>query len=376
MSSSDVTICAVGDVAAFFKNPESMFPEHTAAVLNAADITFGQNERHYTDVYTERDLVPGVPLTEIAPRSHAAALKKGGFDVISFASNHSMDLGGKAMLETIDVLKGHGFEVIGVGKNSAEARKPAILERKGTRVGFIGYCSVGRTGFDAGPDRPGCAPMRASTFYQQLDYQPGNPPLIVTLPFPEDVESMRQDIRKVRGEVDVLVLSFHWGIHHIPEVIAMYEKEVAHAAIDEGVDLIIGHHAHMVKGIERYRGKGIFYCMGNFALDMPLSVRKSRASVLHKHHAFSHVDRDSEYDEFYSFSAECRRSMIVKCRISAKKIDRLSFLPVMINPKAQPVIVTDHAGVQDALAYIRKVSASQGFDTKFAVEDGEIVVLE
>src|SRR5690606_405033 len=127
-----LSLCAVGDVAAFFRNPESMF-EHTAQVLNAADITFGQNERHYTDTYSEKNLVPGVPFTEICARSHAGALRLGGFDVMSFASNHCMDLGADAMMETIAALKENGFPVIGAGRNIEEARKPAIIERKGTK---------------------------------------------------------------------------------------------------------------------------------------------------------------------------------------------------------------------------------------------------
>src|SRR5262249_47801529 len=128
---SVVSLCAVGDVAAFFNKPETMF-EHTAEALNAADITFAQNERHYTNRYSEaRDLLPGVPMTEVCPREHAAALKVGGFDVMSFASNHCMDMGANAMLETIDALKEQGFKVIGAGANIEEARKPAIFERNG-----------------------------------------------------------------------------------------------------------------------------------------------------------------------------------------------------------------------------------------------------
>lgn len=182
MPTETVSLCAVGDVAAFFKNPESMFA-HTAPILNGADITFGQNERHYTDTFSEQHLMPGVPFTEICPRSHAAALRLGGFDVMSFASNHCMDLGADAMLGTIAALKDNGFAVIGAGRNIAEAREPAILERKGMRVAFLAYASVLRPGWEAGVSKAGCAPMRARTFYHQADYQPGTAPAIISLAY-------------------------------------------------------------------------------------------------------------------------------------------------------------------------------------------------
>src|SRR3990172_12505325 len=230
MDSDSVSLYAVGDVAAFFKNPESMFA-HTSSILNEADITFGQNERHYTDRYTERDLLPGVPITEISPLAHAAALKLGGFDVMSFASNHCMD--------------------------------------------------------------PGCAPMRASTFYQQVDYQPGTPPEIISVANRDDLAAAIEDIKKAKASADIVVVSFHWGLHHMRGTLAMYEREVAHAVIDAGADLIVGHHPHVLKGIEVYKGKAVFYSMGNFAFDLPLSVRTQRQKKLGAKHAFNKLTGDS-----------------------------------------------------------------------------------
>lgn len=373
MASENVSLYAVGDVAAFFKDPESMF-DYTAPILNEADITFCQNERHYTNRYSEEhDLMPGVPFTEISPLEHAAALKRGGFDVVSFASNHCMDLGPDAMLGTIAALRDHGFTVIGAGKNIEEARKPAILERKGTKIALLAYASVIRPGWEAGINRPGCAPMRASTFYQQRDYQPATPPTIISLAYAEDLEAMREDIKKVRPLVDIVVVSFHWGIHFIPAAIAMYQREVAHVAIDAGVDLIFGHHPHELKGIEVYRGKAIFYSMGNFAFDSPLPVRMAREEVDPKKNLYKYKV-DPEYAELYAWPAQCRKSMIVKCRISDKRIEKLSFLPVLINTKAQPVLVSREDEFQEALSYIREISLSQGLNTEFSTEKGEIVV--
>ena len=341
MDSHDVSLCAVGDVAAFFKNPESMFA-HTSSILNEADITFGQNERHYTDRYSEKDLLPGVPLTEIAPLEHAAALKLGGFDVMSFASNHCMDLGPDVMMETIGVLKNLGFAVIGAGANIAEARKPAFIERKGVRMGFLAYCSVLRNNYQAGPTSAGAAPMRAYTHYLQTDYQPGTAPTILTFPYKDDLEALLDDVKKARAQCDVLALSMHWGLHGVKGAIAMYQKEVAYAAIDAGVDIILGHHPHRLKGIEVYKGNPIFYSLGNFCFDQPRWVLDEGRKRSPEHAA--HMDKygfrtDPEWDEWYAVPAENRKSMLVKCDIVDKKIRRVCFLPIMINNKAQPRVL-------------------------------------
>lgn len=64
----------------------------------------------------------------------------------------------------------------------------------------------------------------------------------------------------------------HWGIHFVPATIADYQREVVHAAIDAGADLILGHHPHILKGIEVYGGRAIFYSLGNFAMDLPMTA--------------------------------------------------------------------------------------------------------
>ena len=368
-----VTLCAVGDVVGYFNDPESAF-EYTGPILREADITFAQNERHYSE---RTDVTPHGGFTEQTSPKNAEGLKLGGFDVVSFASNHSMDLGPNIMLETLDVLRKLGFAVIGAGKNISEARKPAIIERKGTKVGFLAYASVLRSGYEAGLERAGSAPMRAWTYYHQIDYQPGTPPLILTFPYRDDLEALLEDIRKLKQKVDLVVLSFHWGIHFQHAAIAMYQKEVAHAAIDAGADIILGHHAHELKGIEVYKGRPIFYSMGNFAFDWPIAEIKKwvkQSADLAKWLAHYGFDFDPTYP-LYCFPAESRKSMIVRCDIVDKKIQRVAYLPVLINPKAQPQVVPrEDSNFNELLEYMKNITHSQGFDTKFTVEDNEIVV--
>jgi len=368
-----VTLVAVGDVTAFHENPESAF-EYVGQILREADITFAQNERHYSE---RRDVSPRGVFTELTFSKNANALKLGGFDVISFASNHSMDLGPEIMLETVDVLKKLGFAVIGVGRNIEEARRPVFIERKGTNVGFLAYASVLRSGYEAGPHRAGCAPMRAWTLYNQIDYQPGTPPQILTFPNKDDLDALIEDVKKAKNKVDVLVLSFHWGIHFYHAAVAMYQKEVAHAVIDAGADIILGHHPHQLKGVEVYKGKPIFYSMGNFILDLPYEIviegRKQSQDFANMMDLYG-WKLDPEW-KIYTFPPESRKSMIVRCNIVNKKIQRVCFLPVSINKKAQPQIITrEDSNFDEFFQYMKDITESQGFQTKYTIEGNEIVV--
>ena len=160
------------------------------------------------------------------------------------------------------------IKLVGIGKNLTEARKPVILEKKGNRVGFLAYGCIGPDGYEAWEDKPGYAPMRAYTIYDKWDYQPGTPPRIITVAYPDDLAAMEEDIRKLKSQVDVVAVSLHWGLHFQHAVIPMYAFQVGHAAIDAGADIILGGHAHILKGIEVYKGKVIFHALNNFAFGM------------------------------------------------------------------------------------------------------------
>src|ERR1700733_1816353 len=111
-SNDDVLrFCAVGDVTAFHKEPESGY-EFVGSVLREMDVVVAQNERHYS---RRRDIFPVGGFTELTDPDHAKALLLGNYDVLAFASNHCMDLGPDVMLETIAGLRDLGFKVIGAG---------------------------------------------------------------------------------------------------------------------------------------------------------------------------------------------------------------------------------------------------------------------
>jgi poly-gamma-glutamate synthesis protein (capsule biosynthesis protein) len=259
----NVVILGCGDVGPL-REPMSRYSELVRPVLAQGDIRFAQVERVYSD-RGALQVHSGGAHSRVKP-ALSSVFSDCGFNVGSLASNHAMDWGPDALLDTIDVLRARGMQVIGAGRNLAEARAPAIVESKGVRVAFLAYCSILHRGYEAGPEKAGIAPLRVHTYYEAFDYQPGVPPKVVTVPYQEDLAAMVEDVGKAKKNADVVVVSLHWGIHYIPRMIADYQPAVARAAFDAGADLILGHHAHTPKAIGVHGGKVCFYSLSNFIM--------------------------------------------------------------------------------------------------------------
>jgi poly-gamma-glutamate synthesis protein (capsule biosynthesis protein) len=245
------------------------------------------------------------------------------------------------------------------------------VECKGVRIAFLGYCSVLRDGQAAGPTKAGIAPVRAHSYYAPEEFQPGTPPKVITEPFAEDVEALREDIKKAKQQADVVIMSIHWGLRHIPKTICTYQPPVAHAAIDAGCDLILGHHAHSIKAIEVYKGKVCFYSIGNF---MTTGSNKRDANTFDWNLVWFPIDKECLPPHGkYQFPTHCRKTMVAKAVIGKKGIEKVSFLPAFINPQAQPYVVApDDPKFQEILDWTEWVSDQHPH--KFRVEGNEVVI--
>lgn len=373
-----VTICAVGDVSPGRDRGEFLLAP-TAGFVKQADISFCQLENPFSRKILSRTGTSGYPLDKDREPSRwadqlpcsaadAAALVNAGFKVCSFASNRCFRMGQEGFLDTLDLLTENNLHVIGAGRNIAEARRPAILERKGTNIAFLGYNSVVAPRSEAEVDKPGCAPVRASTSYEQVDWQPGTPPRIITSAHKEDLSAMTDDVRKARQQADVVVVSIHWGVHMVPAVIAMYQYEVGHAAIDAGADLLVGHHPHMLKGIEVYKGKVILFSIGNFAFESWTGHPSPEGKALYR------VKPDPEYPT-YLFNPESRMTMLVNIAISDKTVDQVSFRPGMINKEGQTELLPRADKRSDEVfEYMEWACRDQDLKTTFSRRGDEIVV--
>jgi len=268
-----ISIVAVGDLVPTNRLWQkdrpvgSGFPK-AVQILQRADIVFGNLEAPLaTGGYPREKLI-----TFRSNPVLAEDLRAIGFDVISLANNHSMDYGPEALLETIEVLGRQGIACVGAGPTLEHALRPVVVEKKGWHVGFLAWSCLLPVGSAAGKDRPGHAPMHVHTSYDINPYydmeEPGNPPRVRTWVEPAELAVATQAVRKLRNDVDFLVASMHMGFGS-GTALADYEREVGHAMIDAGADVVVGHHVHTLHAIESYRGKAIMYSSGGFIAQQP-----------------------------------------------------------------------------------------------------------
>ena len=362
MKEEPVTFLGVGDILIDREKPESIF-QYVAEYLRTGDITFANAEQGYCNM-----VCPNPLHASYSDPRNLPALLYAGIDVLSMANNHTLDWGTEGLLDSMARLKEAGIPYVGVGKDLAEAHQPVILERKGTRVGFLAYGCTGPDGYEAEEDKPGYAPVRAWTIYEKVDYQPATPPRIVSFPYKEDLEAMVEDIKKLKQQADVAVVSFHWGQHLMPRIIPMYCFDIGHAAVDAGADLILGGHTHILKGIEVYKGKVIFYSLSNFAcelgpgtLGLPVNARTSRRLT-------------GIYGTMHH--PEAKNTLIAKAVLENGEIKRVSYIPCCINQREEPEIVTrDDPRGQEVYDYVADISSSESLTVQFAWEGDEVLIL-
>jgi poly-gamma-glutamate capsule biosynthesis protein CapA/YwtB (metallophosphatase superfamily) len=153
---------------------------------------------------------------------------------VTLANNHVYDYGSVGLLDTIRYLDQYGVDHVGAGKNLEAARKPIVKTIKGRKIFFLAYSNYAPTAGKA----PGVARI--------------------------DPDIILADIAKAKKDgAELVVINFHWGIerNHLPEE---SDRVLAHRLIDNGVDIIIGHHPHVTQPVEVYKGKIITYSLGNF----------------------------------------------------------------------------------------------------------------
>jgi poly-gamma-glutamate synthesis protein (capsule biosynthesis protein) len=172
----------------------------------------------------------------------------------------------------------------------------------------------------------------------------------------------------LREQVDVVVVAFHKGIGHVPVVVPDYERELGHVAIDCGADIVVGHHAHILRGVEVYRGKPVFHGLGNFVTVTraltPASGTTAELEAWAKRRRELFGFAPDPAMPFYPFHPESRNTMIADCRVDGGVVDA-GFIPCWIDDRGRPVPGDDGG-------YVERISRDAGFGTVFAT-DGERV---
>jgi poly-gamma-glutamate capsule biosynthesis protein CapA/YwtB (metallophosphatase superfamily) len=238
-----ISIKAVGDIVPGTLYPEKRVPAHPyedifapiQQYLQGADILFGNFESTLTDfAKTSKNTASKHVFAFRTPPATAKVLKRAGFDVLSTANNHSGDFGERGFADTMQNLKDAG--ILGVGRKG----QIGYTKAQGKRVAFIAF-----------------------SYFRKHNY-------II------DLGEMRALVKKARDNADIVVISCHWGgegekfLHTKNETEIFYGENrgnlphFAHAAIDAGADLILGHGPHVVRALELYKNRLIVYSLGNF----------------------------------------------------------------------------------------------------------------
>jgi len=259
-------LAAVGDVFVDRTDPDNAL-SGIQPILDKADLVFGNYEGVLTDSCS---VVPGASFASLASTRNAGGL--GGFDVMSLANNHAMDAGAAGLLETQGILTGLGIATTGAGETLAASLSPAVVERDGLGIAFLALTSVLAAGAEAGTGAAGVAPLRADDMYLP-PYNgiscPGVAPRVVSVLNENDWARTAGAIGAAKRECDLVVVSVHWGDHTRPWVLTGHERHCAELIIEAGADLILGHHQHMMRGIEFIGGKPVLFGLGHIVFDYP-----------------------------------------------------------------------------------------------------------
>lgn len=201
------------------------------------DFNFGNLESPFTG---RDDFNPSGSLVFNAPSWTFSGLEQYNFKVLNLANNHSMDQGLDGLLYTRDLLKESQLTPLGVGKNLDEAWQGQVFSIKGIRVGFIGASYASEN--DGG--------VAKNNYVARI----------------EDTIRLTATINELKTRSDFVVVTMHAGTEYERNP-NQSQIDFAHAAIDAGADLVIGAHPHWIQTIEKYKGKQIFYSLGNFVFD-------------------------------------------------------------------------------------------------------------
>jgi poly-gamma-glutamate synthesis protein (capsule biosynthesis protein) len=236
----------------------SLYPfEATYPLLQAADIAVGNLETPFT--------VHGNPADKQfifrAHPEHISALSTAGFDVLSLANNHILDFPPDSLDDTLAALEELGIATVGVGRGEAAAHTPAVLEVKGIRVAFLAFAA---SRWRSSPEVP-TATDPSLAFGTSVAWA--------------EPEAVRKAVAQARQEADLVIVLLHTGTEYEAQA-NQEQRAVAHAAVEAGANLVIGHHPHVLQDVEVYRGVPIVYSLGNFVFDMDVIERTRDTAIL------------------------------------------------------------------------------------------------
>jgi poly-gamma-glutamate capsule biosynthesis protein CapA/YwtB (metallophosphatase superfamily) len=337
-----------------------------AARLRAAAVAVGHVEVPHT---RRPPSLRGDVAAPGADPDHVAALRRAGFRAVTLAGNHIADCGAEGIEDTVAALDAAGVAHCGAGANLDAARRPCLVEAGGTRLALLSYNCVGPEEGWATPTRAGCSFVRVNT----VDGSRITPRAPLDMADEQSLRDMATDIRAARGAAQRVVVALHKGIVHTPAALAPYERAVAHAAIDAGADVVIGHHAHILRGIEVYRGKPIFHGLGNGCVVTralsPDTDDPARAEWARRRREIFGFSPDPAYF-LAPFHPEAVNAMLGCVRLHADGTQGIGFVPVRVDAPGRPRLCTD-AEAPAVVRYVEDITRAAGLaPVSFEYRDG------
>jgi poly-gamma-glutamate synthesis protein (capsule biosynthesis protein) len=350
-SPKDVSLMIIGDIQIHSRraDPATAFV-HLRDTLKQADLVYANLEGVLVKSGGPDGDIPGKNGWTHPGSGGIAALKSAGIPVVGTANN--VAYGRDNILQTAKLLEASGIAHAGSGKNIDEAHKPAIIERKGVKFGFLQYTArwYSEDAQMATATAPGVARLKSE---DGVTIDAG------------DLERVRADIRTLRPLVDIIVVSHHNRDGATPVQFGAaapaaaanrprtgtpadrtkseeYQKQFAHVALDTGADLVFGHGTHTVQGVEIYNGKPILYAIGHSAFDQP------------------------GYED-------SKDGVVIRTVVQGKAIRRVSFVPVTRDANNDVMMLDPSSGEGARLLQIIK-GVSPGVALK--IEGQEVVLLD
>jgi poly-gamma-glutamate synthesis protein (capsule biosynthesis protein) len=339
-----VELLIIGDVQVHSRrsDPTTAF-NRMRETLNKADLVYANLEGLLVKSAGAKNDIPDKPEWTHPGPDGARALKPANISVVGVANNVAS--GRDNILKSLAVLDGLGIAHVGAGRNLDEAHAPAIVERKGVKIGFLQYTARWYRDADmiATADQPGVAKI-SSLDGRTID--------------PADLDRVRADIRALRPKVDIVVVSHHNRDGSTPvqfggkpgisagrdrKVTEAYQKQFAHTALDTGADLVFGHGTHTIQGVEVYKGKPVLYAIGHSTFDQP----------------------------GYEHSTD---GLVVRVVIDNKKIVRTSFVPVTRDDKNDVYLLDPSSG--EGATLVQAVKDRSTDPPALRVDGREVVLLD
>jgi poly-gamma-glutamate capsule biosynthesis protein CapA/YwtB (metallophosphatase superfamily) len=367
--------------------------------------------------------------TLIAPAAVLDELLAVGIDIVAFANNHTLNLGVDGMLDTVRELRRRGLPCAGVGTTLESASMPAYADTAAGSVAVVGCSATFTPGDEATRPsasmrgRPGLSPLRHRTrlgvtegqlaviagahrqlgLDDELDYlrdmrflgpdAPGertlfgstfftaDPPRVQTDCVPSDVDRICRWVREAKARAELAVVSVH-SHENGPTLTepAGFLVELAHAVIDAGADVVAGHGPHRVRGIELYRGRPIFYSLGNFVGQFELLTMLSS----HSYDALGAADDRMPYEVVggdclgFADDEEYWRSVVPVLSYDGDRLARIDLHPITLGAgrpapqRGRPALAGPDQGAA-VIEDLRRLSVP--FGTKIGTE-GELAVVD